>query len=75
MSGSLPQLWAVLLPSGAEVHQRRRRDRRAGVDVPQQLGRGQVRLAGTYDNDVAGSFDALANTATIAIHSFEELLA
>ena len=34
-----------------------------------------IATIGTYDNDVAGSFDALANTATIAIHSFEELLA
>ena len=33
-----------------------------------------IATIGTYDNDVAGSFDALANTATIAIHSFEELL-
>ena len=34
-----------------------------------------IATIGTYDNDVAGSFDALINTATIAIHSFEELLA
>ena len=33
-----------------------------------------IATIGTYDNDVAGSFDALTNTATIAIHSFEELL-
>lgn len=33
-----------------------------------------IATIGTYDNDVAGSFDDLANTATIAIHSFEELL-
>lgn len=33
-----------------------------------------ISTIGTYDNDVAGSFDDLANTATIAIHSFEELL-
>lgn len=34
-----------------------------------------ISTIGTYDNDVAGSFDALASTATLAIRSFEELLA
>lgn len=38
------------------------------------MNRCGVNTIGTYDNDVAGSFDDLADTATIAIHSFEELL-
>ena len=33
-----------------------------------------ISTIGTYDNDVAGSFDELSRTATLAIRSFTELL-
>lgn len=33
-----------------------------------------ISTIGTYDNETAGSFDDLAATANIAIHSFEELI-
>ena len=33
-----------------------------------------INTIGTYDTDIAGTFEALSNTATIAIRSFEELL-
>ena len=33
-----------------------------------------IATIGTYDSDVAGPFDALAATATLAIRSFDELL-
>lgn len=33
-----------------------------------------ISTIGTYDNDVAGSFDELTRTTTLAIRSFEELL-